>query len=658
MTSYTWARLGIAAIATTVIAAGAPMDAQTPTFRTGVDIVRVDATVLDEHQRPIRGLTAADFRVLEDGRPRPIVAFDAIDIPEIPPPPPDEAAWVRAVPRDVVSNRVDERRIFLIIMDDATLPSAPQMIENAKRIATDVVSRMSDSDRAAVVFTANSSKAQSFTADRSRLLAAVNAMRGGFVLGTSPDFGTMADTMYYKGAVRTISQSVETLLATPQGRKTIILISTGVPVDPDGGIPELSSMNSTRGDSDMQNWLREEISTLFSTAERGHVSIYTFDPGGPTGFEDFAGLYYRSSGMDPTAAMIKASQLATHARDFLVDQANFTGGRAVVGTADAGEGVTQMFRESSAYYLIGFQSADAKPGRHSLRIETYKAGATVQTRHSVDIEAPPKKDKARPVTPLVKAINGVLPEGNLPMRVSAVPVAAPSGSDAMVAITLGIHQPAGLTRTTEKVEVQVNAYKPDGHFVTSARLDAQIVLRGTDAGAAQYEFLVKLPLSAGRYQLRIAANCPAIDTRGSVFADIDVPDFAKAPVSLAGLALTMTPASSAAPANAFAGLLPVVPTAHRDFAGTDQVSVFTRVYQGGKKPVVPVTMSVRVINARDRRVFSRSEPLTQAAGAGRAADYSFEIPVSTLARGDYLVTVDATLSTGATTQRTLRFSRR
>ena len=43
---------------------------QTPTFRTGVDAVQLDVSVLDKDRRPVRGLTAADFTVLDNGKPR------------------------------------------------------------------------------------------------------------------------------------------------------------------------------------------------------------------------------------------------------------------------------------------------------------------------------------------------------------------------------------------------------------------------------------------------------------------------------------------------------------------------------------------------------------------------------------------------------------
>ena len=39
---------------------------QPPRLRSGVDVVRVEASVLDKNRRPVRGLTADDFVVLEN----------------------------------------------------------------------------------------------------------------------------------------------------------------------------------------------------------------------------------------------------------------------------------------------------------------------------------------------------------------------------------------------------------------------------------------------------------------------------------------------------------------------------------------------------------------------------------------------------------------
>jgi hypothetical protein len=37
------------------------------TFRGGIDLVHLDVTVPDRDRRPVRGLTAEDFEVYEDG---------------------------------------------------------------------------------------------------------------------------------------------------------------------------------------------------------------------------------------------------------------------------------------------------------------------------------------------------------------------------------------------------------------------------------------------------------------------------------------------------------------------------------------------------------------------------------------------------------------
>jgi hypothetical protein len=55
----------------------APGD-QTPVFRTGVEVLPIDVTVLDREGRQVVDLTAAEFLVEVDGRPRKVLSAEYI----------------------------------------------------------------------------------------------------------------------------------------------------------------------------------------------------------------------------------------------------------------------------------------------------------------------------------------------------------------------------------------------------------------------------------------------------------------------------------------------------------------------------------------------------------------------------------------------------
>src|SRR5579871_5921178 len=94
--------VGIAASAGWLAAQNPPQ--HLPTFKSGVDVVEWDVSVYDKDHHPLKGLTAADFTLLEDKEPRPLVAFSEVNIPE----PPPTAAWMRDATNDVVNNAVKD----------------------------------------------------------------------------------------------------------------------------------------------------------------------------------------------------------------------------------------------------------------------------------------------------------------------------------------------------------------------------------------------------------------------------------------------------------------------------------------------------------------------------------------------------------------------
>ncbi len=54
---------------------------QVPVFRSGVDLTTFGVTVTDRRGTPVRGFTAEDFELYEDGKPQKLAAFQAVEIP-------------------------------------------------------------------------------------------------------------------------------------------------------------------------------------------------------------------------------------------------------------------------------------------------------------------------------------------------------------------------------------------------------------------------------------------------------------------------------------------------------------------------------------------------------------------------------------------------
>src|SRR5688500_13638273 len=93
--------------------AGGQENPVVPTFPTQAEAITVDVVVLDRDGRPLRGLTKADFTVLEDGHAQEIVAFEAREIQAGPAPPRDVVA------EHVVSNgRRRDGRVLALVLDD------------------------------------------------------------------------------------------------------------------------------------------------------------------------------------------------------------------------------------------------------------------------------------------------------------------------------------------------------------------------------------------------------------------------------------------------------------------------------------------------------------------------------------------------------------
>jgi len=125
--------LPILAVSVVALAASTPTPSQAPgqvpVFTSEVQLITVDAVVLDQQRRPVAGLTKDDFVVTEDGKPVEIVSFEAFvqDLSA-------EDSEPEAAPPAIATNAPSERasgRAFAVLIDD--LGIAPERSEDARR---------------------------------------------------------------------------------------------------------------------------------------------------------------------------------------------------------------------------------------------------------------------------------------------------------------------------------------------------------------------------------------------------------------------------------------------------------------------------------------------------------------------------------------------
>jgi VWFA-related protein len=593
------------------------------TFRSGVDVVRLDVSVLDQNRLPIRGLTAADFTVLEDGRPQPIIAFDAVDLPDHWS---ARASWMRDVAPDVVSNRFNAQRVVVILLDDFGVPFDPSAVQFSKNIARAAIDQLGPADLAAVVYTLTRSKGQEFTTDRTRLIAAVDrfsssAAHGGessrfSASAPNPSAPSASARSGLSGAclggclTMALRNAAEILRAWPGARKTLVLISPAA---------RRTSPASLEAASETSDLMR-----TFAAMQEANLNVYQYDPRG--------------------------LQVARPVDDDFGMFAESTGGRAITGTNAPWELVPQMFRENSSYYVLGFRSINlATDGRfRRVTVKVTRPAVEVRTRSGYYAPRPARTVKQPKMLPsaLDRALAGGLPAGDLPISLTAAPFAA-SGlkgvrtrNSAALVVVAGVER-AGRGAAAEVVDVVATAFRSD--WKPAGRATQQVELVSRPAGeSAHYDLASRLDLAPGRYEVRVAVSSPATGRTGSAYLSVTIPDFAKDPLALSGVVVENREAAGRASVTPIATLLPVVPTSVREFTGTDRLTAFVRSFQGGKSPLASVRITARIVSEEDHAVFEEHSTIPAGSfSAVRSADYRLALPLARLAPGEYLLSIAA-----------------
>ncbi len=607
-------------------------------FRGGVDVVDVDVSVLDRHRLPVRGLKAEDFTILEDGHARPLTAFAEVALPsrEMPP-----AAWMADVAPDVQSNDVSREGRLLVILMDRSIGA--ERHRDAVRIAEAAVDQLRPGDLAAVAYSTFGIP-QNFTSDRARLLAAIRQPLASLPAG---DPGNPGECYCGACSLETVSGIAEALLPVRQRRKMLFLIGGNIAIQSTG--PCGGRISDARD-------------RAIRALQAANVTVYAFDP---TGLQT---LLPNASAARPSQPRPQMAELVRRGNlEILPDH---TGGRLIGDPVRATEQVAGVFRESDAYYVMGFQPASAgtRTRFHEIQVKVNRPDVTVQARRGYYSPSPadapvasskPKKnnDKTPPPTSLVSAalqsaIGGLWPRTDVFLSMAAAPIAAPDLRSATVAMVIHVREDlddgrsgtAGTaeTRSSWPVSVLAGAFDRNGRALETSTATMTVSKRTAAGQPLEYEVVSRLSMPPGRYEVRAAVEDAQLGRTGSVYGYVDVPDFVKAPVSMSGILIEADPPPMPQASSAFADLVPVRPTAQRTFAPTDRVTAFARIYQGLSRAMMAGYVVAEIRDDRDTSVFrSESRVLPAQFGASRGMDFSVELPLARLRPGEYVLSIDA-----------------
>ena len=354
------------------LARQAPAQQATPTIRASTELVLVNVVARDKKGNLVRDLKQQDFTVLEDGQKQQLASFDFENIDELALAQQIMATTTGAsgpVPGAIAPQPVEhtadarDRRLILLFFDFSAMD--PEQIDRAVDAAKKYVdTKMQSADLIAIVsLTTNMRLDLNFSGDKAKILSTLSAYNsssgqgfdngatgssegsaetGGAFTADDTDYNTFsADRKLL--ALQSIIQSVGKL----SQKKSLIYFSNGI----------------SQSGVDNQSALRAAT----AAAVKANVAIYPLDVRGlqalPAGGEaQNASLHGQSAYSGASVLNDLNSNAST--QETLSTLAADTGGKAFFDSNDFSGVFSQVHKDTSAYYILGYSSSNhVKDGR-------------------------------------------------------------------------------------------------------------------------------------------------------------------------------------------------------------------------------------------------------------------------------------------------------
>jgi VWFA-related protein len=619
-----------------------------PVIRRGINFIRVDVIVTDKDGRPVLDLKPEDFEVVEEGKPQQVETFQVVDVGSEPT---HTATPIRTQGDIEREAQREDVRVIAILLDDYHVRRGAGMAvrEPLERF---LQQQVAPTDLIGVMYPLTPVTEFSLTRNHDALAGAIRAFEGRkFDYNPRNEFeeryayypASVVERIRNEVTLSALKALVTHLGGVREGRKAVILVSEGftnsLPPqldDPVAAMPGLGNPNRNRPtmentgpssadffrDIDILTELRE----VYAAANRSNTSIYTLDPRGLSAFE-----YDINEGVASDFDRRAGSQT----RDTLIVLANETDGRAIVNQNDLDTGLRQVVRDSSAYYLLGYNSTESPTdGKfHEIKVRVKRPGVQVRARKGY--WAYSEEDAKRATASMTAASN---PAGRVAPEIeqALASMAAPRGRRARTwigtsraengstSVTFAWEPTApmagpGSIAGAEPEQVSLTALGPDGRPYFRGRVPAR--------GAVTFE------AAPGPLQLRynIESGSGAVidsDTREMALPDYSAPEVRlSTPRVFRGRTVRDMQALRSDPAAA--------PSASREFSRAERLLVRVSAYAPGG---APPTMSARLLN----RTGKSMADVPARAVASIPGAFEVEMPLASLAAGEYLIELTAT----------------
>ncbi|OLC49083.1 MAG: hypothetical protein AUH43_08370 [Acidobacteria bacterium 13_1_40CM_65_14] len=644
---------------------------QQPVFRTGISFVRVDVIITDKNGNQIADLQAADFDVTEDGKAQKIETFKLVKLDG------GRMDAIKEPPRQIRTDYDEESeaarddvRLFAIFLDDYHVRRGASMaVRNP--ISKFIDTQLGPSDMIGVMYPLESTASVRMTRNHDAVMRAIQQFQGRKYDYTPRNQFEERYAYYPTEIVEKVRNQVslsaiKSLIvhmgSLKEGRKGLILVSEGftnmLPPQmrnrdatmPGSGNPNafnpMAGVNDPNEDRaaffasvDLESDLRE----VYDTANRNNVAIYAVDPRGLPGFE-----FDINEGVNiQTDATYLRSTM-----DTLRTLADNTDGRAIVNRNDLDVGMKQITRDSSAYYLIGYNSSQApSDGKfHEIKVRVKRSGVQVRARKGYWALTAEQTTRALqpPKSAVPKAVDEALASVNRPSRAAVVRtwIGTSRGENGKTRVTF-VWEPipktpgeSAASRAGDPVRVSLMAVAPDGSPMFRGRVPDVAVASTSSNGAAaagqsaspiRGSSRVAFDVTPGKMQLRVSVEGASAQVLDTEMREITVPD------------LTSTATLLGTPAIFRARTIPefnrlkadpdAVPLAAREFGRTDRLFVRVPTYgPGGTTPA----LSVHILN----RAGQAMTELT-AAPFTTPNQQQIELPLASLPPGEYILEIKA-----------------